>query len=380
MSLSVLQVAAGMPNWGGAELHLLTLSDQLRQRGYDVTVACWPGRWVERRAQEMGLPTVPVATESAHDRRDMGRLYQFLRDNKIDVLHAHSPNDFIIPPLAAIRAGVAVRIMTRHLPHSLRRRRDAWVYSNFFFSRIVAVSESVRRTLIGSGMNPSRVETIHHGTDVEAFTQTSMTPAESRSQLGIPADVLGVGIVGRISEEKGHHVLLQAAESLSGRYPLRLVIIGDGPDEAAIKQMAHDIGIADRVIFTGFRDDVNNAINALDIVVSASTWDEPCSAVVQQAMALCKPVIGTRAGGTPEMIVEGQTGLLVPPSDAGALAEALARLAGDAFLRKRLGAAGRLRVEACFSLRGMMDKIEELYRREYERSHGPQALREATAA
>ena len=134
------------------------------------------------------------------------------------------------------------------------------------------------------------------------------------------------------------------------------------------------------MLFTGFRDDVNNAINALDIVAVPSTWNEPCSAVVQQAMALRKPVIGTRAGGTPEMVVEGETGLLVPPSDADALADAIAALAGDAFLRRRMGQAGRARVEQLFSLQVMTDKIEDLYRREYIKARGEGALQKALAS
>jgi glycosyltransferase involved in cell wall biosynthesis len=132
--------------------------------------------------------------------------------------------------------------------------------------------------------------------------------------------------------------------------------------------------------FAGFRSDVNDAMSALDIVVVPSTWNEPCSAVVQQAMALSKPVIGTRVGGTPEMVLDGATGLLAPPSDAAALAEAIAALAGDAFRRKQMGIAGRERVEAQFSLRIMTDKIEALYGREYEKARGAGALQKALAS
>ncbi len=167
---------------------------------------------------------------------------------------------------------------------------------------------------------------------------------------------------------------------MGNRYPVRYVVIGEGPDEGVIRKNAEELGLAESVVFTGFRDDVNNAILAMDIVTVPSTWDEPCSAVVQQAMALCKPVIGTRAGGTPEMVLEGETGLLVPPSDAAALAEALAALAGDAFLRRRMGQAGRERVEQHFSLQVMTDKIEDLYHHEYELRRGAGALQNVPAA
>jgi glycosyltransferase involved in cell wall biosynthesis len=377
MPLSVLQFAAGMPHWGGAEIHLLNLSEQLRQRGHDVTVACQPDRFVEAEAQKRGFPTVPITLTRQHDRRDVRRLYRYLRDHPTDVLHAHAPNDFLLPPLTALFAGVPVRLMTRHFPQPMRNRSGAWIFSNLLFSRIVTVSESVRQTLIASGMSANRVETIAHGTDVHAFAETTQPPQESRQLIGIPDGAVAVGIVGRIAEEKGHPFLLEALHVLKNTSPVHLVVIGDGPEEHAMKDLANTLGICDKVTFTGFRSDINNAINALDIVAVPSIWDEPCSAVVQQGMALGKPVIGTRTGGTPEMIVEDETGLLVPPKDAQSLADAIALLAGDSSLRTRMGAAGRKRVEALFSLNLMTDKIEDLYRREYVKARGQQALEKA---
>jgi len=238
----------------------------------------------------------------------------------------------------------------------------------------------VRETLIKCGVPGDKVQVIHHGTDVEAFARITEGRSEMRASLGIPEDSVAVGIVGRIAPEKGHAVLLEAFQKIHARYPLFLVIVGNGPDEELIRTRAAEMGLADKVLFTGFRDDVNNILNALDIVTVPSTWNEPCSAVVQQGMAVSKPIIGTRAGGTPEMVIDDETGFLVPPSDPDALADALARLSGDAFLRKRLGTAGKERVEELFSLRVMTDKIEALYQREYENARGANALQKAMAS
>jgi len=380
MSLSVLQVASAFPHWGGAELHALTLSQQLQRRGYDVTVACRPGRFVEERAHQMGLATVPITVRKQNDWQDYGALSRFLREKQIDVLHAHWSTDMIVPPTAALRAHVPVRIMTRHMPYPFKNRLGSWLYSQVLWTRLVTVSASVRETLLACGVAPDKVEVIHHGTDIEEFVHTTASPLSVKRGLGIPDDCLTVGVVGRIAPEKGHLILLQAAALLGDRYPLRYVIVGDGPSEAAVRDAVRTLGLEDRVVFAGFRDDVNNVIAALDILTLPSTWNEPCAAVVQQAMALCKPVVGTRAGGTPEMIMEGETGVLVPPSDAPALADAIARLAGDAFLRKRLGAAGRERVESRFSLSLMTDRIEALYRREYEAARGAAAGQKVAAS
>ena len=377
MPLSVLQVATGFPSWGGTELHILNLSEQLRRRGYEVTVACRPGCWVEERAGQMGLPTVPIRVMRQNDWQDFGAIRRVLRERKIDVMHVHWSTDVVVPGFAALREHVPVRILSRHMPYPFKNRLGSWLYSRVLFSRLTPVSDSVRRMLLKSGVPDGKIEVIHHGTDVEAFAETTQPRREVRAALGIPEDSVAVGIVGRIAPEKGHAVLLEAVRKLDGQYPLSLVIVGSGPDEDAIRAAARSAGLEDKVIFAGFRDDVNNAINAMDVVAVPSTWNEPCSAVVQQGMALSKPVVGTRAGGTPEMVLDGETGFLVPPSDADALASALAHLAGDAFLRKRLGAAGRERVEEFFSLRVMTDKIEALYQREYEAVRGADAPQKA---
>ena len=252
---------------------------------------------MEERARELGIPTIPMTVDRLHDRQDMPALRRFLRENKVDVLHAHWSLDMIVPPVAALLERVPVRVLSRHLPNTLRSRSGGWIYSNILFSRVVTVSELVRRTLIGSGMKsgPRGDHPPRHGhPGVRAHDPDA---AGEPPPDGHPGGRLAVGIVGRVASEKGHKYLFQAAKILGDRYPLRCVVIGDGPDDAKLKLLVQEMGIADKVIFAGFRDDVNNAINALDIVALPSTWEEPCSAAVQQGMALHKPVIGTRSGG-----------------------------------------------------------------------------------
>ncbi|BDI33044.1 glycosyl transferase [Capsulimonas corticalis] len=380
MSLSVLQVASSFASWGGAELHILNLSDQLRQRGYDVTVVCRPGLWIDERAKAMGLQTAPATVKHQLDWTDFSQLRQIFRERKADVVHVHWSRDMVVPGIAAIAERVPVRILSRHMPYPFKSRIGAMFYSKVLFTKMVTVSNSVRDTLIDCGVSPEKLETIYHGTDVEAFRRTSVNGKEMRRELAIPDDHVAVGIVGRIAPEKGHSVLVEAAKILGDKYPVKYVIIGSGPDEQKIRDLTTEMGVADKFLFTGFRDDVNNAIQAMDIVTLPSTWNEPCSAVVQQAMALCKPVIGTLAGGTPEMIEEEETGLLVPVSDSAALASAIARLAGDAFLRKAMGTQGYARVCEHFSLSVMTDHIEALYQREYDKVRGAGAYRKAFAA
>jgi glycosyltransferase involved in cell wall biosynthesis len=370
-----LEVGSCFPGWGGTELHLLNLSEQLVRRGHRVTITCRPGLFVEQEAQKRGLRTVPISVVKQQDWSNRRAIQDLIRAERFDVVHAHWRPDYLVTPFIARRSGVPVVLLSHHSPHRLKMK-ERILYPRFIANRMIALSESVRRMLVGQGFSPEFVTTIHHGTDTDAFRRTTLPPETVRGEWGVPAAArLVVGIVGRIAPEKGHLYLLEAVKSLAAEgTTLHLVIIGDGPQEAEVREAVASHGLSDRVTFAGFRSDVNNAVNALDVLVLASTWQEPCAAVVQQAMALCKPVIGTDAGGTPEMVADNETGLIVPPSDSRALADALRRVSAmSAAERAVMGAAGSARVDALFSQTVMVDKIEDLYYTEL-------ALRRGTAA
>ena len=360
--LTIMQVASGFTSWGGMEIHLLNLSQQLQQRGHRVIVAAQPGKWVENRAKEMGLETFAATILRQQDWTDFRRYRDILRREKVDVVHVHTNWDAVVPAVAARLAGVPVSVMTWHLPFPFKDRRGGDLIMALLYKRMIAISGSVRDRHIAHGVAPEKIEVIHHGTDTAAFRAVTIDRETTRTALGLPPDALAVGIVGRVSPEKGHSDLLEAVRLLSADHPnLHLVIVGDGQDVPRLQDEALQKGIADRVIFAGFRSDVNNVINAMDIVAVPSNWHEPCSAAVQQAMALARPVIGSRMGGTPEMIAEGETGLLVPASDPAALSAAIAALAADPAQCARMGKAGAARADQFFTLSHMTDRVEALY-------------------
>jgi len=378
--LTIMQVASCFTSWGGMELHLLNLSDQLRARGHRVIIAAQPGGWVLPRAQAMGLETFEATVRRQQDWHDFGRYRAFLRREKVDIIHTHTNWDAVVPSVAARLAGVPVAVMTWHLPAPFKSRRGGALLLSLLYKRMIAISGSVRDRHIRHGVPPHKIQVIHHGTNTAGFRAVTQSVEEVRAGLGLPAHATGVGIIGRVSNEKGHDDLLEALRLLRASHrDLYMVVVGDGQELMLLKETASEKGLTDRVLFTGFRDDVNNVINALDMVAVPSTWHEPCSAVIQQAMALSKPVIGSRMGGTPEMIVEGETGLLVPASDPAALAEAVAKLASDPTLRRCLGEAGAARAEALFTLSHMTDRVEALYYAELAQVR-PARLRAATAS
>jgi len=301
---------------------------------------------------------------------------RFIRERKFDIVHAHWRPDYIVAPTLARLARVPVVLLSHHSPFPLKRKEQ--IILPRLCNRMIALSESVRQMLIQTNMPPDFVTTIHHGTDTEAFRQTTLSPETVRVEWGVPEGRFVVGIVGRIAEEKGVTDLMRAVAQLKDM-PVHLVIVGDGPWDLLLRHLEYELKIGDRVTFAGFRQDVNNAINALDVLVLASTWAEPCAAVVQQAMALGKPVVGTDKGGTPEMIASGETGLVVPPQDPDALAAALRELYADSARRAQMGRAGRVRVDDLFTLSGMTDRIEDLYYRELRARRGDQAFAKPAA-
>ena len=237
MPLSVLQVATGFPNWGGTELHILNLSEQLQRRGYDVTVACRPGRWVEERAQQMGLPTVPI-TRHAPER--LAGLRPAARSSCARTRPTSCTStgaDMIVPGFAALREHVPVRIMTRHMPYPFKNRFGSLALQPVLYTRLVTVSDSVRETLLACGVaaGQSRGDPPRHGRrGVRAHD--GPRPQRSGANWASPKTAWRSASSGGSPRKRAIEVLLEAAKRLGDRYPLRYVIIGDGPDEAAMTQ------------------------------------------------------------------------------------------------------------------------------------------------
>jgi glycosyltransferase involved in cell wall biosynthesis len=208
-----------------------------------------------------------------------------------------------------------------------------------------------------------RVAVIPHGVDLDRFRPVSLDSLEvktSRRELGLSERDAVVGFVGRLVPQKGLSYLLAAAERLQPRYPnLHFVIVGDGPLRSELTAVTASAGAA-RFHFLGERSDVPRLLALFDLLVVPSEW-EPFGIVNLEAMAAATPVVAFDVDGIPEAIVHGETGLLVPHRDSRALASAIARLLDDAPLRRRMGAAGRQRVEQRFNVRDMARAFESFY-------------------
>jgi glycosyltransferase involved in cell wall biosynthesis len=229
--------------------------------------------------------------------------------------------------------------------------------------KIITVSEAVRRVKIEkSNVSPEKVITIHNGIDTSLFTSHSNTSKQQfRKSLGIPDNVLLLGSVGRLHPSKGFSDLISALVKIKSKLKsVKVIIVGDGKLSNNLKLQVKYDKLSDAIEFIGLRNDVPDILSALDIFVLPSLW-EAFGIAILEAMAAGKPVVATSVGGIPEVVIDGETGILVPASDPDALANAIIRLIEDEELRVKMGNAGRKRVLKHFTIQKMVNKTEQLY-------------------
>jgi glycosyltransferase involved in cell wall biosynthesis len=339
---------------GGAEMHVLALSAELVRRGHQVTVLCPRGRPLVPELARAGLPYLAPRTMGKVDPVTLLRVAGWLRRGRYQVLHTHLSTASLLGSLAGRLAGVPV-VATVHGFNAAFSFRGC--------PRLVAVSQAVREHLLRQGIPPPRVRVICNGISLPVPADPAAV-ATVREQIGVPPGGLLAGSLGRLRPEKGHRYLVEAMARLGERVdlpPLSLLLVGEGTEAGALQAQVERLGLAGRVHFAGFQRDIAPYLAAMDIFVLPSLR-EGLSISALEAMALRRPVVASRVGGTPEVVEEGKSGMLVPPADPESLAKAIAELIADPARAAAMGQAGRARVEANFTLEHMVSQLEHLYR------------------
>jgi glycosyltransferase involved in cell wall biosynthesis len=340
----------------GGQIVALQLARAARHAGHEVAfVSPSAGPFVELvRGEGFAAAVIPVG--GALDLASIARLRRRLRGT--DVVHTHAHFTINVAVRIAGRLAGARVLAHMHIENAFRtgptRRLQVAIdnaTARLCFA-IVAVSDATRAQLLRQGYPAGRVVTVHNGVD-------SVGPAPP-IRLAVGATVLEVA---RLAEVKGQRTLLAALRGLDASAVLvGLDLERGGSYERELREEAERLGVADRVVFAGQRDDVPGLLAGCDVVCLPSSV-EGLPLVVLEAMAQGRPVVATAVGGTPELVVDGETGLLVPPGDAVALAGALGKVLRDPGLARRLGEAGRRRVHASFSLAAMTERVLGLYAR-----------------
>lgn len=291
--------------------------------------------------------------------------WKILRRGGFELVHM---NNTLLRPQQWILASVLTR--TKIIAHE-RGINSRFPTQAFFFAKflsaIICISEAVRSNLLRSGFPKEQLAMIYNGLDPESF-KPKRDKADVRREIGVPSGPL-VGIVGNIKAWKGQEIVIRSMRLVRERIPDArcLVIGGSSPDDAEyrrhVEQLIASEGLAGAVTITGFRKDVPDLVNCLDVLVHASVEPEPFGRVLLEGMALEKPVISNTIGSGPEIVADGVTGVLVPPAAPDDLAVAIITLLENPGLALEMGKAGRRRLDELFHISFNIEKTEELYSR-----------------
>ena len=342
--------------FGGQELRILAETGWLRAHGWDGLIVAQPHSRLAAEARAAQLPVVELAMRRPMDPRAVLALRRLLTARGAQLVHTHSSVDSWIGGMAGRSLGVPV-VRSRHVTIAVPRRRTL-VYR--LAHRILTSAERVRTILVDAGLDPRKIVAVPPGVDTARF-HGAVSGTGVRAELGLAGPT--AGLVANIRGSKGHDVFLEAARTVLTALPdARFVIVGDGIGFEDVRRRVTALGLDRAVVMTGFRRDVPEVLAALDALVLPSIRSEATSQVVLQALAVGTPVVATAIGGSPEVIRDGETGRLVPPNDARALAEAIVATLRDRDGARAMARAGQELVRTRLSMDAQMGVTTTVYR------------------
>ena len=381
-AIRVLRLVARL-NMGGPALHVAYLTKGLEERGYRTTLAAGSLAHGESSmsfiAEELGVEVHPIPQlhreiSPLYDTQSVLRIVRLIRRLRPHILHTHTAKAGAVGRFAALAAGDArppIIVHTFH-GHVLRGYFDPLRTAAFRqierqlarrSTRLIAVSPEVRDDLVELGVAPSeKFSVIRLGIALDSrITSTGESRAQLRSLFGIPPDRFVVGWIGRMTHIKRVEDVLLAFRDLRARgTDATLCLVGDGPDREHIERRAHELGIARHILSVGYQRDVAPYYAFFDALLLPSA-NEGTPVVAIEALAARKPVVATRVGGVPDVVVDGTDGFLVPVGDVNGMVDALERLARDPELRSQMGEAGCARVVPRYRVERLVDDVDALY-------------------
>jgi len=348
---------------GGAEKVLINLVEDLDRKGYSSIVGLLKDGWLNTQLRAMGFQTVVIPQGPGLDINWIRQTVHLMKAHGINVIHAHEYTMSAYGSLLSIIRPTPL-IATVHGKNAFYaesvKRRIGYRFVSRQATRMVAVSKDIKNFLKKRvGIRCERIGTIHNGISVRKVPETQIE--QLRSELSIKRGSPVIGTVGSLYPVKGHTYLLKAAQNVTQLFPdATFLISGRGGLLEALEEEIKGLKITENVRLLGFREDVPALLQLLDIFVLPSL-SEGISIALLEAMAAGKPTIATMVGGNPEVVVENETGFLVPAADVRSLTEKITVLLREKDRARRMGDMGRQRVERHFSLETMVQKYQQLY-------------------
>lgn len=350
---------------GGSEKHVIALASGMKASGHRVKIlALFRPGLLAPEVEKNGISFECLELPYRWGIKTFKAVSGWLSANPFEIVHTYlfGFDAFAAWP-ARLRKIPVVISSRREIPEwQQARHRLLACFGNRFVDKVVCCSKAVRNWVLEhERLEAAKAITIYNGVDLQRFEISPEAGRSLRRQMEIPEDGCLVGTVANFGKEKGYPYLLKAASRSLNQNPLlHFLFIGDGPLRREMEQEAALLSHGKRIQFAGFRSDIPELLNAMDIYVQASTREGMPNAVYE-AMACARPVIATRVGGVPEVLEDNQDSLLVDAEDEHSLAKSIIRLSSDPLLRARLGTQARRKIEKSFSMDSMIRQYEELY-------------------
>ncbi len=362
--ISVCHLLPALPAHGAEQL-LLDIARKTDRDRISLSVCLISGLGpLVKDFESLGIPVTYIPKRSRKDLSVVLRLAAFFRKNRFDIVHTHLFTADLWGRLSGLLTRVPI-VSTSHTTSDPNIGRAGRLLDRLLDRRnnaVICVSEAVRNYRIsGAGFDPSKLHIIENGIDLDRFA-VPVSRDEVLKRLGVDGKRRWIAIVGRLVPLKGHRFLIEALARISRDFPeTGILVVGEGEDEAELKELALRLGLSDRVVFLGLRRDVPEILCAAEILAMPSSR-EGLPIVLLEAMAASLPVVVTRVGGIPEVVEEEKTGLFVTQEPA-MIAQALARLLRDPDFARALGRQARSLIEERYDVRKVARRYEELYRR-----------------
>ena len=341
-------------NWGGGEAQVFGLVTYLAAKGHRNDLLTHPQGELFARSQQLKVKSWPLVVRNELDLRSILRLRRLVREERYDIVHFHTKRAHALSLWMPRGEGAPKYVVTRRMDYPVAK---GW-YTDQLYNRkvdgVIAISRPIVALLTEAGVDPKRIFLIPSGVDAGRFD-----PAIEAERFD--SEIMVVGSLAVMEERKGHRYLLEAARLLKQRgHRIRYLLAGDGALKRGLEEMVETLGLSGEVRFVGFVADVPAFLAGVDIFVMPSLY-EGLGVAVLEAMAAGKPVVAANVGGLAESVIDSVTGFLVPPRDSQALAEALAKLAGEKSLAHEMGKRGAARAREHFSLETMAASNEAYY-------------------
>ncbi len=346
--------------WRGGQQQIAYLLEGMKEKGYQTALVCPTKSSLEKFCHENSIPCIPIKIFGEMDFVAGFRISRICKRHNYNMLHLHSGHALAIGIWARLFNSKLKLVASRRVDYHIKKNLFSQLkYKSHFVDKIVCISHAIENVLIQDGVQQDKLVTIHSGIDLNKFSNISR-PENFKRDLGVAENKILIGTIAALSGQKDYPNLLNAAKIVVEQNDkVMFCAVGDGPQRRKIIKMASELVLMNRFIFTGFREDAGKFLKLFDIFVLASQ-KEGLGTSILDAQAIGLPVIACAVGGIPEIISDGENGLLVPPKHEQRLAEAILQLVNDAQLRKKLGQNAKTSVKQ-FDINRTIKKNIELY-------------------